>query len=475
MNFGGNGPETIITRKDLRASLQAYEDLLSASVAYRNSLLSMSQASARFASAIERCSRLKGTSDECATRLQAAAGLYHVVANHEHVLADNIRQSFEGPLELHLQDYKVNTAKRSAVYEQALVEKSRIIRQTEAENMKAARRKQRDLSTFRATLAILQGQVDELDRVKRDYYESALEYEEKTWDLVLEKISQVVRSSLDVYDRITTKSSDPVLEPLLQAVPDPFDLYPTKAEDQIFSILPPLGILNSNSSSLSSSPKTSAPDMESKSVPALTGIQTWMNPAQPYPATPSSPEAHEWAESKPSLSGSSTVRTIRKQSLPSTSYLSSSTNAAARSRSLSTSPHSSALRGASGLKNVFAPTGESSSAPISPNGSGATLESAATVLQRQIRDPAKENGKSGWFTFGKPRSKPALHVTTDAAPSSSEQVNGSHSEDRTPTDASPPLRPSSPPPASDQSIATNGSATPTVETLDRPTEGEVEG
>lgn len=44
-------------------------------------------------------------------------------------------------------------------------------------------------------------------------------------------------------------SSDPVLEPMLQSVPDPFDAYgPPKSENQIFSILAPLAIFNGSQS-----------------------------------------------------------------------------------------------------------------------------------------------------------------------------------------------------------------------------------
>ena len=65
---------------------------------------------------------------------------------------------------------------------------------------------------------------------------------------------------MDVFERFTAKSyvthhrftlpsethrliyrSDPVIEPMLQAIPDPFDSYgPPTTDDQIFSILPPL-------------------------------------------------------------------------------------------------------------------------------------------------------------------------------------------------------------------------------------------
>jgi len=67
--------------------------------------------------------------------------------------------------------------------------------------------------------------------------------------VVQAKVCVVVRSTMDVFDRFTAKSSDPIIEPMLQSVPDPFDSYgPPQSEDQIFSILAPLSIMTQPSS-----------------------------------------------------------------------------------------------------------------------------------------------------------------------------------------------------------------------------------
>ena len=70
--------------------------------------------------------------------------------------------------------------------------------------------------------------------------------------------------------------SDPILEPMLQSVPDPFDAYgPPKPEDQIFSILSPLAIYNSSSSDLhdlnSSIPNANSTDENGSS----SGTDSW--------------------------------------------------------------------------------------------------------------------------------------------------------------------------------------------------------
>lgn len=248
-------PGVVITRGDLRASIKAYDELVGALASYRTALTTVSNASAKVARALENCARLKGLSDDAACGLQAAGGLHHVIANHEQVLGRSLQVNCEHPLRQHLDAYKGAVSERSAAYERTLIEKSRVIRQTEKENMNLGRRKHRDLNSFRKTLAILQAQVDDLDRLKADYYESVLSHEEQVWDFVLGKISYSVRAILDVYDRVTTKASDSNLESMLLSVPDPFDTYgPQKSEEQIFSILPPLAL----AMNLTSSPAPSS-------------------------------------------------------------------------------------------------------------------------------------------------------------------------------------------------------------------------
>jgi hypothetical protein len=80
------------------------------------------------------------------------------------------------------------------------------------------------MNSFRAALTVLQTQIDELDRLKGEYYEQVLAHEEEVWDSVLGKVgdlrslllleltrtstqvSLAARTSLDVYDRIAAKS-----------------------------------------------------------------------------------------------------------------------------------------------------------------------------------------------------------------------------------------------------------------------------
>ena len=60
------------------------------------------------------------------------------------------------------------------------------------------------------------------------------------WDTVLSKVAFVIRSQLDFYEKIASKATDPILEPLVMSIPDPFNSYgPPKEDGQIFSVLAP--------------------------------------------------------------------------------------------------------------------------------------------------------------------------------------------------------------------------------------------
>ncbi|KAG6855064.1 hypothetical protein C0991_005993 [Blastosporella zonata] len=292
MNFGPNGPEKIITRANLKASLQAYEDLMNTSADYRAALMTMSKATAAFADALETCSGLKGPTYDAGTRLQAASGLHHLIGNHWHVLAETIEKSFERPLRQHLDTYRTIVKDRSAAYERAVREKSQVIRDTEERNLN---RKERNLQSFREALAVLQRQVDDLDTMKESHYREIIEHEEQVWEVVQAKTSVVVRSTMDVFDRFTAKASDPVIELMLQSVPDPFDSYgPPQAEDQIFSILAPLSIMTQSQSS-SPSPLTGSSELDASE--ASDKITSWLPTAGN--GTLYSSESTDWAGVSP--------------------------------------------------------------------------------------------------------------------------------------------------------------------------------
>ncbi|KAF7331804.1 RRM domain-containing protein [Mycena kentingensis (nom. inval.)] len=334
-----NGPEKIISRRDLKASISVFEELMETSANYRAALVNLSDATAALANAMQASSVLKGPSYEAGTRLQAASGLHHLIGNQWHVLAETLNKKFEQPLRAHLDVYKSVVSERSASYEKALREKSQIIRDTEQRNMN---RKERNLQTFREALAVLQRQVDDLDDLKVAHYNEIVEHEEEVWDVVQSKTCIAVRSTMDVFDKFTAKASDPVIEPMLQTVPDAFDSYgPPASEDSIFSILAPLSIMPSTSSSPMPTP---IPELDAIEGLPVTDHHVWPTTSSVnFPSTSpqwsddgrsdTSPRSTSPPTGRSKPSPSSTTRNPRKSESKLRSVLSPIDEALARQKS----------------------------------------------------------------------------------------------------------------------------------------------
>ncbi|KAH9978061.1 hypothetical protein BGW80DRAFT_1165973 [Lactifluus volemus] len=387
INFGENGPAKIITRTDLKASMQSYENLLNSCTNYQSALLTMSRATASFADAMESCSGMKGPTYEQGTRLQAAAGLHHLLANHLHVLSETLDKQFEKPLRQHLDTYRSIVHERSSSYERALREKSHVIRETEMRNMN---RKERNLQTFREALNVLQRQVEDLDRLKARHYEDILEHEHQVWDVVQGKVCLVVRSTLDVFDRFTAKASDPVIEPMLQSVPDPFDSYGQQphSEDQIFSILPPLSILvpsSSTPSSLAVTPQTAA--SQAFAIGTTSGWTRSSSSSNGLASYPDVASSSEWDDTVPSASASSSLlTTTRTTNTPAKPPPPRSSSSSPPRRPSSSPPGGSARRAESNLRNVLSVIDEARPRQID--------DTAVTVSPHDGPDAAGETTQS---------------------------------------------------------------------------------
>lgn len=163
------------------------------------------------------------------------------MSNHHQILSDTFYKAFEIPLLENLDLYKSAVVERETTYEKSLAETSRRIKETEAENMRIGKKKQRDLNSFRRALADLTSQVEQLDRLKSDYYREVLDTERANLGYLLQMASVVVRAEIDIYERVASKGiADPVLEPMMTNAMDPFSTFATRDEREIFSILPPL-------------------------------------------------------------------------------------------------------------------------------------------------------------------------------------------------------------------------------------------
>lgn len=247
LDLGDSDVRLIITRADLRASVAAYHELLKAAKEYRESMERSSNASTAFAIALEQCARVKGAT-ESANSLLLGSGLCFMIGNSHQVLSATLLRSFELPLLAAYEEYVTVLSERHDKYEVLLSERTAAIRQTEHENMKQGRKKSRDLNQFRKALESLQEQVRGVEAVKKAYYNETLEKENEMWGLISSKVALLLRSTLELSDRLASKANEPAVEELMRENPDPFDSYREENSEtrDLFSVLPPLSMAMSH-------------------------------------------------------------------------------------------------------------------------------------------------------------------------------------------------------------------------------------
>ncbi|KNZ44123.1 uncharacterized protein VP01_94g10 [Puccinia sorghi] len=300
--------QSFLKKADLKDSLGTLAHLLAAANTYQQELLALSNATAAFANALEDCARLKGTqanhqhqdhlhhdhlpSLNPAEKLLAASGLHFITANLQQVLL----------------------AHQQSKYEALLSTKTKAIRETELRNMtqggsRHSRNMPRDLDSFRRGLRELQDQVEQVESLKHAYYLQVADGEQQVWNKVADSISLVVKSEVEVYDRIASKPiSDPTLEAMISSIPDPFDAYkPAGSMDtrsiggtpEIYSILDPL------SNPLLGSPHRTRRSVDlNESLASLGPVRESSCSPSSHSLPPSLPDVHphlnatsHWAES----------------------------------------------------------------------------------------------------------------------------------------------------------------------------------
>ncbi|KAG5520111.1 hypothetical protein PMAC_001187 [Pneumocystis sp. 'macacae'] len=198
-------PKTIITQNDISTSIEAYQELLYAAKAYRHSLVQLSKTASSFGAALEKCARCKGVGDDDVSGFMLAGGMQYLIANHQQILGETLYRRFEIPLMEELDTFCAITQERNDMYQRQMKEKNKKIQEREAEHLRIGRKKQRDLATFRQALIDLSRLADDLERLKSDHYNGALDIIQETWSKVLERSALVIRAEVDIYEGIARK------------------------------------------------------------------------------------------------------------------------------------------------------------------------------------------------------------------------------------------------------------------------------
>ncbi|KAJ4418567.1 hypothetical protein N0V82_005452, partial [Gnomoniopsis sp. IMI 355080] len=264
---------------DLAASQSAYANLLATAKTYRLALASLSSAASAFGSALESCARLKearadslalaggphsshhhqaapstASSGCTADSLLAAAGVQHLVANHEQILSETVYRSFEVPLLHELDKWRRDVDDEQSGYLAAVKKQSADIRKLERDGMRLHKQRgPRDVAQFRGHLVELTTKLDGLTALHGEHARTLLRESQDTSVKILEASCSLVRAEIDIFESLARKGwSGGGLDEILEKGTDLFaaDEHQPAGDGgvggegvKLFSILPPKSIL----------------------------------------------------------------------------------------------------------------------------------------------------------------------------------------------------------------------------------------
>ncbi|KAK3905023.1 hypothetical protein C8A05DRAFT_13133 [Staphylotrichum tortipilum] len=279
----------VLTKADLEHSQAAYGDLLTSAKAFRVALASLSTAASAFGSALESCARLKEARADAlgpsgssaplsnsfttkqatctADTLLTAAGLQHLVANHQQILSETVYRAFEVPLLHELDKWRGAVEDEEEGYARAVAAQSREIRRLEKEGLKMHRQqRRRDVAKFRGHLVELTAKLDGLTVLHGEHARTLLRESQETSVRIVDASCSLVRAEVDIFESLARKGwtgggLDEVLEKgvdLFAAEMDPLGgqgrgrsgvdgggpgVGTSGEATKLFSILPPKSIL----------------------------------------------------------------------------------------------------------------------------------------------------------------------------------------------------------------------------------------
>jgi protein-tyrosine-phosphatase len=211
-----------LTKTDISQTTETYSEILESAEEYRKALLTVSEAAGNFGAALEKGAKCKG-SGNAADGLLSAGGLFFLVANHQQILAHSIKESFEDPVHKEIAEFKERSSKNDEIFKVNIKDRVKTLKQQERENAKLSRSKTRNLVAYKSKLLQLTSHIDEIDKLKHEYYQSSFDLVQDTSNNILKKLGSIVRAQVEIYEGIARKGwSGGGLDELIAQCPDPF-------------------------------------------------------------------------------------------------------------------------------------------------------------------------------------------------------------------------------------------------------------
>ncbi|VEU20602.1 DEKNAAC101453 [Brettanomyces naardenensis] len=196
--------ETVITARDVKETIACYQNLINTSEKYREALTQLSLAASEFGGALETCARLKG-SGRASDGLMGCSGLQHLIASQQQLLVRNLEVDFEQPVSKVIDEFGQQHVETDDEFRKLINGKVKQLKKNEKNNIKLSRLKYRNIVAYRSNLQQLTLQLDQIDRLKHDYYVSSFEQVQSASRSILDRARDIVSLETTIYDSVAKK------------------------------------------------------------------------------------------------------------------------------------------------------------------------------------------------------------------------------------------------------------------------------
>ncbi|KAL3232271.1 Protein IVY1 [Nakaseomyces bracarensis] len=224
--------QSLVTKRDVKMTTEAMRELHRSSQQFSDAMNRVACEANNMAQSLEKIARLKGCSDDIAQNLLSAGGLFYLVANHQMIMSNYLDDYLGDDLLRDIDDFNVKSKTLENEFKVKSKAESMKLKLQEKHNRQLAKRKIRNLLSYRESLMNLQHTLDELETLKHDYYAESYELVEDSCGKVLNKVASVSRAQLEISENVARKGwAGGGLDDLLAVGDDPFTSKETKDED----------------------------------------------------------------------------------------------------------------------------------------------------------------------------------------------------------------------------------------------------
>lgn len=216
---------SIITSSDRKEFETMLYSLLKASRSYSDALTTVSKAASEFGFAMESLAKLKGAQEQ-SDMLLACSGLHLLISNHHQVLSWTMQENFSKKFESLINKFQHKCKDNDVLLNGELKNRIKKLKVLEKDNYRIFKSKKRNLFLYKETLQKINNQIDSIDTLKFNYYDSL-------GKLILDTSSKIVRygqviskAEFEIYESIARKGwTEGSSNDLVSNCSDPFELY----------------------------------------------------------------------------------------------------------------------------------------------------------------------------------------------------------------------------------------------------------